>query len=79
MLNLQPLIGNLTAKPGWSPVDLKLWHEAERTLPAGAATNGSGPNAIAKNPPLYYALMAIPYRLFLVASAAQAHVPACGS
>ncbi len=65
VLNLQPLIGNLTAKPAWSPVDLKLWHEEERTLPAGAATNGSGPNAIAKNPPLYYALMAIPYRLFL--------------
>ena len=64
-LNLQSLIGNLTARPGWSSADLKLWHETEHALPPGASANGSGPNAIAKNPPLYYAVMAIPYRLLL--------------
>jgi 4-amino-4-deoxy-L-arabinose transferase-like glycosyltransferase len=64
-LNLQPLIGNLTAQPAWSSVDLALWRQTERALPKGAATNGAGPNAIAKNPPLYYALMSIPYRVFL--------------
>jgi 4-amino-4-deoxy-L-arabinose transferase-like glycosyltransferase len=64
-LNLQSLIGNLTARPGWSEADLALWRQAERTMPRGAATNGGGQNPIAKNPPLYYAAMAIPYRLFL--------------
>lgn len=64
-LNLSSLIGNLNARPGWSSADLALWHRVERSLPAGSRSNGAGPNAIAKNPPLYYALMAIPYRLLL--------------
>jgi hypothetical protein len=33
--------------------------------PKGSRANGIGANAIAKNPPLYYAVMAIPYRLFV--------------
>ena len=61
-LNLLPLIGNLGARPGWSSADLALWHRVERSLPPGSRANGSGPNAIAKNPPLYYAVMSIPYR-----------------
>lgn len=64
-LNLQSTIGNLTARPAWSPADLNYWHAVERSLPPGAATSGNGPNAIAKNPPLYYAVMAVPYRLLL--------------
>jgi 4-amino-4-deoxy-L-arabinose transferase-like glycosyltransferase len=64
-LNLEALVGNLTAKPAWTPADLALWHRVERSLPHGAATDGSGPNPIAKNPPLYYGIMAIPYRLLL--------------
>ncbi len=64
-LNLQALIGDLSGRPAWSSADLRLWHETEASLPKGAATNGVGPNPIAKNPPLYYALMAIPYRVFL--------------
>lgn len=62
-LNLDPTIGNLTSRPAWSPADLKLWRETQRHLPAGARENGQGPNPIAKNPPLYYATMAVPYRL----------------
>jgi 4-amino-4-deoxy-L-arabinose transferase-like glycosyltransferase len=62
-LNLKPLIGNLAAKPAWSSADLALWRSAEHSLPAGAASDGAGPNAIAKNPPLYYAVMAVPYRI----------------
>lgn len=64
-LNLSPLIGNLSARPAWSAADLALWHRVERHLRSGARANGTGPNPIAKNPPLYYALMAIPYRAFL--------------
>jgi len=64
-LNLRPLIGDLGARPAWGPADLQLWRAAERALPKGARANASGPNPIASNPPLYYALMAVPYRLFV--------------
>jgi 4-amino-4-deoxy-L-arabinose transferase-like glycosyltransferase len=63
-LNLQALIGDLSARPAWTTLDLERWRSVERALPASASTDGSGPNALAKNPPLYYAAMAIPYRAF---------------
>lgn len=62
-LNLDPTIGNLNSRPAWSPADLKLWRETQQHLSGGARENGHGPNPIAKNPPLYYATMAVPYRL----------------
>ena len=64
-LNLSSLIGDLGARPGWSSADLGLLHQVEEHLPAGSRGNGAGPNAIAKNPPLYYALMGVPYRAFV--------------
>ncbi|HLH13332.1 MAG TPA: DUF2142 domain-containing protein [Solirubrobacteraceae bacterium] len=65
-LNLISLQGDLAARPAWSAADLRSWHEVERTVETSAArSNGAGPNPIAKNPPLYYAAMAIPYRVFL--------------
>jgi 4-amino-4-deoxy-L-arabinose transferase-like glycosyltransferase len=64
-LNLNSLIGDLGARPGWSSADLALWQRDQRALPAGSRSDGDGPNPIAKNPPLYYALMAVPYRLFV--------------
>jgi hypothetical protein len=64
-LNLEATLGNLTGRPAWSSLDLTLWRSVERSLPPGSAANGSGPNQIAKNPPLYYAVMAVPYRLLL--------------
>jgi Predicted membrane protein (DUF2142) len=63
-LNLFPLRGVLLARPAWSPADLAYWHRIEATLPPGSRANGSGPNAVGQNPPLYYALMAIPYLIF---------------
>lgn len=63
-LNLSPLIGNLGARPAWGRADLALWHRVEHSLPPGSRSDGSGPNAIAKNPPLYYAVMSIPYHAF---------------
>jgi 4-amino-4-deoxy-L-arabinose transferase-like glycosyltransferase len=64
-LNLFPLRGDLNAKPAWSSADLAAWHRIERAMPTGSRANGAGPNPQAVNPPLYYALMAIPYRLFI--------------
>lgn len=64
-LNLHALIGNLSAKPAWSLPDLQLWQAADGALPKGSRANGSGPNPIARNPPLYYALMAVPYRVLV--------------
>jgi hypothetical protein len=64
-LNLWPLRGDLGARPAWSSADLAGWHQIERTMPPGSRANGSGPNYQAKNPPLYYALMAVPYRLVI--------------
>jgi hypothetical protein len=64
-LNLRSLVGNLSARPAWSPADLNLWHQVEHTMPRGSRANGAGPNPLAKNPPLYYAAMSIPYRLLV--------------
>lgn len=64
VLNLQPLTGNLSGRPAWGAADLKLWQQTERALPAGSSGNGAGPNPLAKNPPLYYALMSVPYDIF---------------
>ncbi len=64
-LNLRPLAGNLSARPAWSSADLKIWHEIEHSMRRGSRANGAGENPLAKNPPLYYAAMAIPYRMFV--------------
>jgi hypothetical protein len=64
-LNLRTLEGNLSARPAWSGVDLHAFREIERSEAKGSRANGAGENPIGKNPPLYYALMAIPYRIFL--------------
>src|SRR4051794_26327103 len=54
---LRRLIGNVSARPLWGG------HVSERFTHADRA-NGSGGNPMAKNPPLYYAYEAIPYRVF---------------
>jgi hypothetical protein len=64
-MNLRPLVANYVMRPAWSPADLRLWHRVERSLPRGSRSSDSGPYPIAKNPPLYYALMTIPYRAFV--------------
>jgi hypothetical protein len=64
-LYLRALIANRKARPAWSAADLRLWREVERSMPRGSRANGGGPNGIAKNPPLYYAVMSVPYRVFV--------------
>jgi Predicted membrane protein (DUF2142) len=64
-LNLRPLTGDLGVRPAWTSADLASWHEIEHSMRKGARANGAGGNPLAKNPPLYYALMALPYRAFV--------------
>lgn len=63
-LNLQPLIGDPSARPAWTVLDLNRWRAIERKLPAAARSDGTGANAVAKDPPLYYAIMTVPYKIF---------------
>ncbi|MDP9317786.1 MAG: DUF2142 domain-containing protein, partial [Actinomycetota bacterium] len=60
-LNLVPMIQHTEARPTWSAlarVSKSLEH-----LPAAQRRNGTGPNAVAQNPPLYYFYEALAYRL----------------
>jgi 4-amino-4-deoxy-L-arabinose transferase-like glycosyltransferase len=60
-LNLLPIIGHTNGRPTWSA--LKRVSRSLQDMPASARKNGSGPNAVGQNPPLYYAYEAIAYRL----------------
>jgi 4-amino-4-deoxy-L-arabinose transferase-like glycosyltransferase len=64
-LNLRPLEGNLSARPAWTAADLQAFRAIERHEAKGSRANGVGENPLGKNPPLYYAAMAIPYRVFV--------------
>ncbi|HEU4656832.1 MAG TPA: hypothetical protein VFR97_04885 [Capillimicrobium sp.] len=55
------LIGLADARPGWNPAEEQRFADYEDHLPAGARSDGSGPNPVAQNPPLYYAYETIPY------------------
>jgi len=61
--NLHSLVGILTARPAWSDAEENRWERVESALPGAASSDGQGPNAVAQNPPLYYAYEAIPYHL----------------
>ncbi len=63
--DLLALIGNVGARPGWTPVEETRWNQTSEALGASARSDGSGPNPTAQNPPLYYAWDAIPYRASL--------------
>jgi hypothetical protein len=61
--NLYALVGRVDARPFWSAADQKAFARYEASAPRSQRSDGSGPNSVAKNPPLYYAYQAIPYRL----------------
>ena len=63
-LNLRALAGNRNARQFASEADEEAWRNVERGLPEGARKNAGGPNAVGKNPPLYYAYEAVPYLAF---------------
>ena len=60
---LHSLIGVIGARPAWSEAEERRWEEVEAALPPEASADGEGPNAVAGNPPLYYAYEAIAYHL----------------
>jgi hypothetical protein len=61
--NVHALIGVLDMRPGWTEAEERRWREVEASLSDEASANGDGPNSVGQNPPLYYALEAIPYHL----------------
>jgi hypothetical protein len=58
---LRPLIGNLSARPYWSPLDERLWRARDRALGPHARDAKTGPSSAARNPPLYYAYAGLAY------------------
>jgi 4-amino-4-deoxy-L-arabinose transferase-like glycosyltransferase len=60
-INLLPMFGRPAARPTWSA--LRGVSEQLEHIPAAQRKDGSGPNAIAQNPPLYYGYAALAYRL----------------
>src|SRR4051794_38463440 len=60
--NLRTTLGQAGSKPLWDPIDLETWRAQEKALPPTARADGYGPNAIAQNPPLYYAYESAPYK-----------------
>ena len=58
---LRPTVSEGNVRPASSSADEAAWNAFEKTLPPSAKENGSGPNAVAKNPPLYYLWESVPY------------------
>jgi Predicted membrane protein (DUF2142) len=67
--NLYTLKRQADARPYWTSSEQSYWDAYAKTLHAADRKNGSGPNSVAKNPPLYYAYEAIPYRVSLALGA----------
>jgi 4-amino-4-deoxy-L-arabinose transferase-like glycosyltransferase len=60
-LNVRPTLGHADGRPTWSA--FRSVSEQLEHVPAAQRKDGSGPNSIAQNPPLYYAYEALAYRL----------------
>ena len=60
--DLVVLRGVVGARPGWAEAEEQRWNDVEASLPDEASSD-SEQNAAGGNPPLYYALEAIPYHL----------------
>jgi 4-amino-4-deoxy-L-arabinose transferase-like glycosyltransferase len=59
---LEPLRGNLAARPLWTKADERIWAEQDAKLGPEARRDGVGSNAF-ENPPLYYLAAAVPYEI----------------
>lgn len=57
------LIGLVDARPGWSEAEQERFEAFEDQAPESAREDGTGPNPVSQNPPLYYGYEAIPYTL----------------
>jgi hypothetical protein len=58
---LGPLVGNLSARPYWTALDERLWHEHDRALGPDARDLRTGPNTASRNPPGAYVYAGIAY------------------
>jgi hypothetical protein len=59
---LEPLRGNLAARPLWTKEDERIWARQAATLTAADRRDGVGSEAN-RNPPLYYLSAVIPYEI----------------
>jgi 4-amino-4-deoxy-L-arabinose transferase-like glycosyltransferase len=59
---LEPLRGNLAARPLWTAEDERIWAQEDARLPADAKTDAVGSNVF-HNPPLYYLAATVPYEI----------------
>jgi hypothetical protein len=57
------LLENRAVRPPWTALSEKTYRTFEDGLPQGAPGQGSGPNSVGKNPPLYYLYEAIGWKL----------------
>lgn len=62
-LNLTQLATDVNARPAWSQHEMRKLERVLDTFGEKGEEDGSGPNPLAKNPPLYYAYETIPYRI----------------
>jgi hypothetical protein len=58
---LQPLIGNIAARPGWTSADEALWRRGQALAGPRDRDSGASYTASLKNPPVYYLYAALPY------------------
>lgn len=59
--NLDQLAAVPAARPAWSHLEEQRFAATAKEIGEKGEEDGSGPNALGKNPPLYYAYEAIPY------------------
>jgi 4-amino-4-deoxy-L-arabinose transferase-like glycosyltransferase len=60
-LNLDQLAGVRDARPAWSKLEEQRFESILEDYGDRGEKDGAGPNPLAKNPPLYYALGVVPY------------------
>jgi 4-amino-4-deoxy-L-arabinose transferase-like glycosyltransferase len=62
-LGLGPIVSNQNARPSFQKVDHDRFDQFEQAVTPAQRADGTEQNALAKNPPLYYLLDAVPYAL----------------
>jgi 4-amino-4-deoxy-L-arabinose transferase-like glycosyltransferase len=61
LFNLNQLAGVSSSRPAWTKLEERRFETEIGALGSKGAKDGSGPNPLGKNPPLYYAYEAVPY------------------
>jgi 4-amino-4-deoxy-L-arabinose transferase-like glycosyltransferase len=63
LFNLDQLAGVSNARPAWTRLEEQRFADEDAARGSKGEKDGAGPNPLAKNPPLYYALATIPYKI----------------